>query len=111
MTEKYGDVYYIDGSRIKTGTNFFTPILPAALEVLKKYNYTLPKISNQKCNQGLRVVKGLARVNKPMTTHVALLCNTVPESWHLHGASFTYVGTYKNTDDTNLRQDTQEEHH
>lgn len=39
MTERIDDLFYIDGSRLKTGTNFFTPILPPAMEVLKKYNF------------------------------------------------------------------------
>lgn len=36
MAEKHGELYYIDGSRIKTSTKFFTPILLPAMEVLKK---------------------------------------------------------------------------
>ena len=48
MTKKEGDLYYIDGSRIKTETKFFTPILSPAMKVLEKYKYQLPKISNQK---------------------------------------------------------------
>lgn len=43
-------MYYIDGSRIKTDTKFFTPILSPAMKVLEKYDYQLPKISNQKAN-------------------------------------------------------------
>ena len=34
MTEQIGDLYYINSSRLKTGTNFFTPILSPAMEVL-----------------------------------------------------------------------------
>ncbi|MBR4783475.1 MAG: phage integrase SAM-like domain-containing protein, partial [Bacteroidaceae bacterium] len=33
MTEKLGDTYYIDGSRLKTGNKFFTPILAPAMEI------------------------------------------------------------------------------
>ena len=55
MTEQIDDLYYIDGSRLKTGTNFFTPILPPAMEVLKRYNFKLPKISNQKANDILHI--------------------------------------------------------
>lgn len=35
MTELQGTLYYIDGSRLKTGSKFFTPILKPAMEVLK----------------------------------------------------------------------------
>ena len=71
MTEQRGDMFYIDGSRMKTGTKFYTPILPPAMEVLKRYNFELPKISNQKGNEYLRIVKSIAGIRKPLTFHVA----------------------------------------
>jgi site-specific recombinase XerD len=71
MTEQIGDLYYIDGSRLKTGTNFFTPILPPAMEVLKKYHFKLPKISNQKANDILHMIEVRMGLNKPVTFHVA----------------------------------------
>lgn len=71
MTMKSGDLYYIDGERVKTRTNFFTPILPPAMEVLEKYDYKLPRMSNQKLNVYLKVIKSYAKINKPMTSHVA----------------------------------------
>ena len=71
MTEQRGDMFYIDGSRMKTGTKFYTPILPPAMEVLKRYNFELPKISNQKSNDYLRIVKSIAGIRKPLTFHVA----------------------------------------
>ena len=71
MTEQRGDMFYIDGSRMKTGTKFYTPILPPAMEVLKRYNFELPKISNQKGNDYLRIVKSIAGIRKPLTYHVA----------------------------------------
>lgn len=71
MTDKVGDTYFIDGSRVKTGTRFYTPILPPAMEVLKKYDFKVPKISNQKLNEYLHIVQRHAKINKPMTSHVA----------------------------------------
>lgn len=71
MTEKIGDTYYIDGARVKTGQAFFTPILPPAMEILKKYDYKLPKISNQKLNDYLHLVQSEANITKNMTSHVA----------------------------------------
>lgn len=71
MAEQRGDMFYIDGSRLKTGTKFYTPILPPAMEVLKRYNFQLPKISNQKGNEYLRVVKSIAGIRKPLTFHDA----------------------------------------
>lgn len=71
MTVKLGKTYYIDGERMKTGHSFFTPILPPAMEILKKYDYTLPKMTNQKMNQFLHLVEARAELRKPMTSHVA----------------------------------------
>ncbi len=71
MTEKVGNLYYIDGRRMKTDTVFFTPILPPAMDVLKKYNYKLPVISNQKMNDYLHVIEERMELTKPLTCHVA----------------------------------------
>lgn len=70
-TVKCGDMYYIDGLRIKTDSPFFTPILSPAMEVLKKYNYKLPCISNMKLNDYLHVVEAKLGLKKPLTYHVA----------------------------------------
>ena len=71
MTEEHSDYTYIDGSRLKTGSNFFTPILPPAMEVLKKYDYKLPVISNQKLNDYLFLLKERQGINKSVTCHIA----------------------------------------
>ena len=71
MTETINGQTYIDGKRIKTGNTFFTPILPPAMKVLKKYNYVLPHISNQKVNDYLHVLEVLCKIHKPLTMHVA----------------------------------------
>lgn len=71
MAEQEGDMFYIDGSRIKTGSKFFTPILKPAMEVLKKYHYRLPKLSNQKANDYLHLIGAILGLNKPLTFHVA----------------------------------------
>jgi site-specific recombinase XerD len=71
MTEKKGRLFYIDGARVKTGSKFFTPILPPAQAVLDKYNYQLPIITNQKLNDYLHVIQEKLDINKPITCHVA----------------------------------------
>lgn len=70
MTEECNDYTYIDGSRLKTGSKFFTPILPPAMDVLKKYDYKLPVISNQKLNEYCHVLEALCQINKPVTCHI-----------------------------------------
>ena len=71
MTIQEGSMSYIDGSRIKTGTKFFTPILSPAMDVLKKYDYKLPKISNQKANDYLHLIQAKLDIKKNLTFHVA----------------------------------------
>lgn len=71
MTEKCNDFIYIDGKRVKTGNTYFTPILPPAMEILEKYDYKLPHITNQKANDYLHLIESRCCFNKPLTTHVA----------------------------------------
>lgn len=71
MTEKVGNLYYIDGRRLKTHTEFFTPILQPAMDVLKKYDFKLPVITNQKMNDYLHVIEERMELTKPLTCHVA----------------------------------------
>lgn len=63
--------YFINGERIKTGSKFYTPILPPAMAVLDKHLYDLPTISLQKYNDYLHVIETLMGLRKPLTSHVA----------------------------------------
>lgn len=71
MTEQKGELFYIESKRAKTDSKFFTPILPPAMAILKKYKFRLPKISNQKVNDYLHLLEEKANIHKPMTFHVA----------------------------------------
>ena len=71
MTENEGKIFYIYVSLLKTGNQFFTPILKPAMEVLKKYHFSLPKISNQKANDYLHIIQAAMKLNKNLTFHVA----------------------------------------
>ena len=71
MTVKEGDLVFIDGNRIKTDTKFFTPILAPAMEVLKKYEFKLPKISNQKANDYLHLIQAQLGIKKNLTFHMS----------------------------------------
>ncbi len=70
MTEKYGNCYYIDGSRLKTGSKFFTPILPPAMAVLEKYDHKLPYMANQRVNDYLHIVQEKLDITKSVTCHI-----------------------------------------
>lgn len=69
-TDKVGNVYYIDGSRIKTGSLFYTPILPPAMEILKNWNYKLPRLSDQKANDYLHLIEDKIECRKSLTFHI-----------------------------------------
>ena len=71
MTVQEGNMTFIDGSRSKTDTQYFTPILAPAMEVLKKYDFKLPHISNQKANDYLHLIQAQLGIKKPLTFHVA----------------------------------------
>lgn len=57
--------------RDKTGKRFTIPLLHPALDILKKYDYKLPVISNVKYNEYLKVVAQAAGIDKPVSTHWA----------------------------------------
>lgn len=64
--------YYIVKDRVKTGTTYTTVILPFGVDIIKKYNGSLPKvISNQKSNAFLKVIQTICGINKNLCTHLA----------------------------------------
>lgn len=67
---KDGKFYYIDGKRLKTGSVFYTPILPPAMEVLIRWDYKLPHISNQKVNDYLHLIQAQLGMKKNLTFHI-----------------------------------------
>ena len=67
--EQDGDDKYLYGHRIKTGEEYIVLILPRALEILEKYNYKLPKLTNQQYNHRLKDVAKAAGVDKPISSH------------------------------------------
>jgi len=67
--EKDGDYTYLYGHRVKTGEEYIVLILPKAQEILEKYNYNLPKYSNQQYNKRLKEVAEVAHVDKALSSH------------------------------------------
>jgi len=61
----------IQSNREKTDENFITLFLPEAERIAIKYNYELPKITNQKYNEYLKDVSKGAGINKPLISHSA----------------------------------------
>ena len=62
---------YIHKKRAKTGVYFTSVVLPDGVEILKRYNFQLPKISNQKYNAALKFIKSICQIEKPLHTHIA----------------------------------------
>lgn len=69
-TMKDGKVIY-RANRIKTGQEFVIVLLAPALAILKKYDYELPEITNQKYNDYLKAAAACAEIEKPVTSHWA----------------------------------------
>lgn len=72
---KRKNVTYIDGIpviqdlRQKTNRRPFTiPLIPQLFELLNRYNWRLPKISNQKCNQYLKEIAAIVEMQKQLRT-------------------------------------------
>ena len=59
------------GMRHKTNIPFTIPLLSPAIDILMKYNGTLPIISNVKYNEYLKVVAQSAKIDKPVSSHWA----------------------------------------
>lgn len=61
----------ISSNRKKTEQAFVSLLLPQAEEILDRYDYSLPQISNQKYNDYLKLLGCGAGISKNLTTHVA----------------------------------------
>lgn len=63
----------IRSSRTKTDESFILLFLPDAKKIVEKYNYNLPKISNQKYNDYLKLLIAHPdiNINKKVTSHTA----------------------------------------
>lgn len=63
----------IRSSRTKTDESFILLFLPDAKKIAEKYNYSLPKISNQKYNDYLKLLIAHPdiNINKKVTSHTA----------------------------------------
>lgn len=64
--------HYITKNRHKTDSEYTTVVLPMGVEMLKRHNYKIRVITNQKYNLILKTIQLLANIqNKTLTTHIA----------------------------------------
>lgn len=62
--------YVVHDVRKKTGEEFYIILLPKAIEILKKYDYKLPIMTNQQYNLRLKIVADAAGLDKRLTSHM-----------------------------------------
>lgn len=68
---KKGDVFILSGERAKTGIPYTVVLLPKAMEILDKYDWKLPAITNQQYNMRLKIVADACGIEKPLASHYA----------------------------------------
>ena len=71
MIVENGGHFYIVGNRKKNGSKYIAPLLQRAIEILEKWDYQMPVISNVKYNYFLKFLAPPAKISKRLTTHVA----------------------------------------
>lgn len=62
---------YIHKRRAKTNIFFTSVILPDGEDIVEKYDFKLPVISNNKYNAYLKFIKDICEIDKPLHTHIA----------------------------------------
>lgn len=71
------DIYLVEEKKVirstreKTDESFISLFLPQAEKIAEKYEYKLPKISNQKYNDYLKLLAAGSGITKTLTSHVA----------------------------------------
>lgn len=68
---KKGSNFLIRDIRIKTEEEYFLMLLKPAMEILRKYDFKLPIISNYQYNLRLKVVQEIARIKQSLHSHMA----------------------------------------
>ncbi|MCM1031535.1 MAG: site-specific integrase [Oscillibacter sp.] len=63
--------FVIKDTRTKTDTPYNITLLSPAMEILKRYDYHLPKMTNQQYNMRLKIAAQYAGIEKELTSHMA----------------------------------------
>ena len=63
--------YRHTGERIKTGVAYVSQLLPPAVEVLKKYDFKVPRIDNADYNHSLKLLGEAAGIRTALHSHLA----------------------------------------
>ena len=62
---------YLKKKRCKTGVTYILPLNDTAISLLRKYDFELPIITNQKYNAHLKEIADICGIKKTLTTHLA----------------------------------------
>ncbi len=84
--EHIGDDGIITITQAKTNNAVYIPLHPIVKEILEKYNYQLPELSNQKFNQYIKEVCHLAKIDKSFMksiTRGGVKETTIYEKWQM----------------------------
>ena len=63
-------LYYIQKNRIKSNIEYTSVILPFGIDILKSYNFELPKMTNQRINLFLKVVQVYCKIEQNLFCHL-----------------------------------------
>lgn len=69
--KKVRGTYRLTAERIKTGVPFVSQLLPPAVEILEKYGWRVPRMSNQAYNRALKQVATAAGLSVRLHSHLA----------------------------------------
>lgn len=70
LVEQRGQRYILHDVRKKTEQDYYIVLLSPAMEILRKYDYILPIMSNEQYNMRLKLVAEYAGINKNLTSHM-----------------------------------------
>ena len=62
---------FIQKQRNKTGVTYTVLLLPLAIEILERYDYVLPRISNQKMNAYLKEIGAICGIKQNLHSHLS----------------------------------------
>lgn len=71
LIQSVDGIYIYASKRKKTHIDFTSVLLSEAIQILEKYNYSIPVISNQKLNSYLKEIQDLCNINKTLHFHLA----------------------------------------
>lgn len=63
--------FFIRDARVKNQEEYFLMLLKPAMEILRKYDFKLPAISNYQYNLRLKIVQELAKIKLSLHSHMA----------------------------------------